>query len=67
MEILRVEEILRENGIEERVIFYGLEEIQTSSPLWKIYAFIKQISPHFVKFLDLPPTKLHGVLTRLSM
>jgi len=65
MELLRVEDILRELGIDERVVFYGLEDIETKHPIWKIYAFIKQVSPHFVKFLDLPPSKLHGVLTRM--
>jgi KUP system potassium uptake protein len=65
MEILRVEDILRELGIDERVVFYGLEDIETRHPIWKVYAFIKQMSPHFVKFLDLPPSKLHGVLTRM--
>jgi KUP system potassium uptake protein len=65
MEILRVEDILRELGIDERVVFYGLEDIETKHPIWKVYAFIKQMSPHFVKFLDLPPLKLHGVLTRM--
>jgi len=67
MEYLRVEDILRENGIDERVIFYGLEDIETRHPIWKLYAFIKQLSPHFVKFLELPPTKLHGVLTRIEI
>ncbi|QER42587.1 KUP/HAK/KT family potassium transporter [Thermodesulfobacterium sp. TA1] len=67
MEILKVEDILREQGIDERVIFYGLEDIETQHPIWKIYSFIKQISPHFVKFLNLPPAKLHGVLTRIEL
>ncbi|MGC9018061.1 MAG: KUP/HAK/KT family potassium transporter [Caldimicrobium sp.] len=67
MEYLRVENILREQGIDERVIFYGLEDIETKHPIWKLYALLKQLSPHFVKFIDLPPTKLHGVLTRVEL
>lgn len=67
MEVLRVEDILREHGIDERAIFYGLEDIETRHPIWKLYAFIKHLSPHFIKFLELPPTKLHGVLTRVEM
>ncbi|HCE80480.1 MAG TPA: potassium transporter Kup [Thermodesulfobacterium commune] len=67
MERLKVEDILKEQGINERVIFYGLEDIETQHPVWKAYAFIKQISPHFVKFLNLPPAKLHGVLTRIEL
>ncbi len=67
MEYLNVENILREHNINERVIFYGIEDIKTENPIWKLYAFIKQASPHFVKFLELPSTKLHGVITRLEM
>lgn len=67
MEPLRIEDILREQGIDERAIFYGLEDIETKHPIWKLYAFIKHLSPHFIKFLELPPTKLHGVLTRVEM
>lgn len=67
MERFKVEDILKEHGINERVIFYGLEDIETQHPVWKAYIFIKQISPHFVKFLNLPPAKLHGVLTRIEM
>lgn len=67
MEVVNVEGILRKYGINERVIFYGLEDITTKNPIWKLYVFIKEISPHFIKFLDLPPTKLHGVVTRIEM
>ncbi|MFN3921666.1 MAG: KUP/HAK/KT family potassium transporter [Caldimicrobium sp.] len=67
MEYLKVEDILREQGIDERAIFYGLEDIETKHPLWKLYALIKQLSPHYIKFLDLPITKLHGVVTRVEL
>ncbi len=67
MEYLKVEDILREQGIEERVIFYGIEDIHTRHLFWKFYAFIKQISPNFVKFLELPTNKLHGVVTRIEI
>ncbi|PMP95629.1 MAG: potassium transporter Kup [Thermodesulfobacterium geofontis] len=67
MERLNVEDILRENGIEEKVIFYGLEDIEAKNIIWKLYAFIKQISSHYVKFLELPSHKLHGVLTRIEI
>ncbi|MFN3505215.1 MAG: KUP/HAK/KT family potassium transporter [Caldimicrobium sp.] len=67
MEILKVEDILREQNIDERAIFYGLEDIETKHPLWKLYAMIKQLSPHYIKFLDLPITKLHGVITRVEI
>ncbi|MCS7149631.1 MAG: KUP/HAK/KT family potassium transporter [Caldimicrobium sp.] len=67
MEPLRIEDILREHGIDERAIFYGLETIETRHPVWKLYGLIKHLSPHFIKFLELPTTKLHGVLTRVEM
>ncbi len=67
MEIVKVEDIIREFKIDERVIFYGLEDLESRHPLWKLYAFLKQVSPHFVKFLDLPPHKLHGVITRIIL
>jgi len=66
MEVVNIEEILRENGIEERVIFYGLEDIVARGH-WKLFAFIKRITPAFISFFRLPSRKLHGVLTRIEM
>lgn len=66
MEVVNIEEILRENGIEERAIFYGLEDIVAKGH-WKLFAFIKRITPAFVSFFRLPSRKLHGVLTRIEM
>jgi len=66
MEIINIEEILRKNEIEERAIFYGLEEI-IAKRWWKLFAFIKKITPSFVSFFDLPSQKLHGVLTRFEI
>jgi len=64
-EIIDVEEILREAGIEERVVFYGLEDITTENVVWKIFAFIKRITPTFIQFYKFPPKKLHGVFTKV--
>ncbi|MCX7988846.1 MAG: KUP/HAK/KT family potassium transporter, partial [Thermodesulfovibrio sp.] len=66
MEVVNIEEILRENGIDERAIFYGLEEI-VARGLWRIFAFLKKITPTFISFFRLPSRKLHGVLTRIEM
>lgn len=66
MEVVNIEEILRENAIDERAIFYGLEEIIARGP-WKIFAFLKRITPTFISFFRLPSRKLHGVLTRIEM
>jgi KUP system potassium uptake protein len=67
MEVLDIESILKEAGIEEKTIFYGLEEITTENPFWKLFSVIKRITPPFVQFYDLPPTKLHGVVQRVEM
>lgn len=67
MEIIDIEKILHNAGINPKVIFYGLEDIITKNPLWKIYAFIKKITPSFVQFYKLPPYKLHGVVTIVEL
>ncbi|NJD54954.1 MAG: potassium transporter Kup [Nitrospirae bacterium] len=67
MEMVDVEEILREANIEERAVFYGLEDISTVNPVWKLFHFIKRNTPPFINFYKLPPKKLHGVLTKVSM
>ncbi len=46
MEIPDIEEILKEAGIEEQTIFYGLEDIMTKNIVWKVFSIIKKLSPH---------------------
>jgi KUP system potassium uptake protein len=67
MEVLDVEKILREKGIYEKTIFYGIEDIFTDNLIWKVFSFIKKNSPPFVQFYRLPPEELHGVMTRFVM
>jgi len=67
MEVLDVEELLREAGIEEKAIFYGIEDITTRSLAWKVFSIIKKLTPPFVQFYKLPTRKLHGVVTRVEM
>ena len=67
IEVIDMETILKEAGIEENVIFYGLEDIFTDNPIWKIFAFIKKITPSFVQFYSLPSNKLHGIITRVEI
>jgi KUP system potassium uptake protein len=67
MEVFDVEEILREAGIDERAIFYGIEDITTGNFFWKVFATIKRQTPTFVQFYKLPPHKLHGIVTRVEM
>jgi len=67
MEVTDVEDMLKQAGIDEKAIFYGLEEIVTRNILWKIFSAIKRLTPAFVQFYKLPSNKLHGVVTRVEM
>ena len=67
MEVVDIEEILREAGVEERSVFYGVEEITTSNPIWKAFYFIKRNTSTFIRFYQFPPKKLHGVLTKVQL
>jgi len=67
MEIIDVAEILKDKGIYEKTIFYGIEDIFATSIIWRIFSVIKKISPSFVQFYRLPPEELHGVMTRFEM
>ncbi|CAM6054157.1 unnamed protein product, partial [Sphagnum tenellum] len=67
MEVLDIEKILHNAGIDATVIFYGLEQIVTKNIVWKVFSLILRISPSFVQFYKLPPYKLHGVVTSVEM
>jgi len=67
MEILDIEELLKANGISEKVIFYGIEDIVTNNPVWHVFSLLKKTTPNFVQFYKLPASKLQGVVTRLDM
>jgi KUP system potassium uptake protein len=67
LEVVDLEAILMEAGINEKTIFYGVEEIHTSNPVWTLFSAIKKLTPNIVQFYDLPPNKLHGVVTRVEL
>jgi KUP system potassium uptake protein len=67
MEVPDVEEILREAGIQEKTIFYGVEDILPTNFIWHIFSLIKRLTPNIVQFYKLPYNKLHGVVTRVEM
>ncbi|MDD1717987.1 MAG: KUP/HAK/KT family potassium transporter [Methanoregulaceae archaeon] len=67
MEVIDMTSILRQAGIHEKTIFYGLEEIVTDNIVWKVFSAIKRLSPSFVQFYKLPSHKIHGVVTRIEM
>lgn len=67
MEVIDIEGLLKKHGIMEKVIFYGVEDIATGNPVWKVFSMIKKLTPNFVQFNKLPASKLQGVLTRVEM
>lgn len=67
MEFLDIEALLKQHGIQEKVIFYGIEDIKTDNILWKLFGLIKRQTPNFVQFNNLPAAKLQGVVTRVEM
>lgn len=67
MEVIDLVKILKSEGIDEKTIFYGIEDIITDNILWKIFSTIKKLSPSFVQFYALPHDKIHGVVTRFEM
>ncbi len=67
MEVLDIEKQLKQFGIREKVIFYGIEDIETKNPIWRVFSLIKKVTPNFVQFNKLPAAKLQGVVTRVEM
>ena len=64
MEIPNIPNLFKQHGISENVIFYGVDDIKTEKVFYKVYAFIKKITPSFASFYNFPYNKLHGVMTR---
>jgi len=67
MEVFDIDAMLKEAGIDEKAIFYGVEDIATRNVFWKLFSVIKKLNPTFVQFFRLPYQKLHGVVTRVEM
>jgi len=66
-EVLDIEGLIKQHEIHEKVIFYGVEDIVTRNPIWRIFSLIKRITPNFVQFSKLPPSRLQGIVTRVEM
>lgn len=67
MEVVDITGLLRSRGIDEKTIFYGVENIVSESFMGRVYGIIKKNSPPFVQFYALPQEKIHGVVTRVEM
>lgn len=66
-EILDIEGLFKQYGIQEKVIFYGVEDIVTRNPIWQLFSLIKRVTPNFVQFSKLPTSRLQGIVTRVEM
>jgi KUP system potassium uptake protein len=67
MEVIDIDTIIQQHAIHGKVIFYGIEDIATTNPIWKVFSVIKKLTPNFVQFNKLPASKLQGVVTRVEM
>ncbi|MBI5238548.1 MAG: hypothetical protein HY887_09030 [Deltaproteobacteria bacterium] len=45
---IMMEAMLKSYGINEKTIFYGLDEVSTSNIIWKVSSFIKKAAPKFI-------------------
>jgi KUP system potassium uptake protein len=67
MEIVDIGSILKEAEIDEKTIFYGMEDLMTVNNIWRVFAAMKRLTPSVVQFYKLPSDKIHGVVTRVEM
>jgi len=67
MQIIDLMQIIKLAGIEEKTIFYGMEEIVTRNIIWKVFNAIKRLCPSFIQYYRLPSHKVHGVITRVEL
>jgi len=67
MENVNVEQILRDEGIKVKSIFYGEVEIVPTNIVAWIFSLIKRVSPSFAQFYKMPGQKLIGIYRRVSL
>ncbi len=67
MEKLKIEEVLKSLNINEKAIFYGVEDIKTTNFFYNIYALIKKVTPVYVSFHNFPIDKAHGVICEANI
>lgn len=67
MQMFKVESVLTALDIQEKAIFYGVEDIETNNFFWHIFSIIKKVTPTFVSFYKLPVNKMHGVITQIKL
>ena len=57
MEIVDIGHILKEAEIDEKTIFYGMEDIITTHIVWRIFGAIKRLSPSLCNSTSCPRTR----------
>jgi KUP system potassium uptake protein len=62
-----VMKMLKQNGIEPRILFYGAEEIRPKRLPWRFFSVIKRLASSFVMYYRLPASKVHGIITRVEI
>lgn len=67
MEIPDLPSLFKKWGFNEKVIFYGVEEISAKRLRMKIFVILKKLSSNWVSFYRFPYNKLHGVVTRIEI
>ncbi|MEJ5173082.1 MAG: KUP/HAK/KT family potassium transporter [Hydrogenothermaceae bacterium] len=66
-EFVNVDECLRDLKMNERVIFYGVDNVYSNNIIWKLFGLIKRVFSNFADFYKLPPQKVHGVVVRIEI
>jgi KUP system potassium uptake protein len=54
LEVPDLLKLFKLQGFSEKVIFYGVSDIKTGKLFYRMYAFIKKITPSFASFYNLP-------------
>lgn len=67
MEIPDLPALFKKWGFNEKVIFYGVEEISAKRLRMKVFVILKKLSSNWVSFYRFPYNKLHGVVTRVEI
>lgn len=67
MEVVKIDKVLKALNIDEKAIFYGVEDIETTNFFWHVFSVIKKVTPTFVNFYKLPVNKIHGVVTQVKL
>ncbi|HBS48361.1 TPA: potassium transporter Kup [Candidatus Dependentiae bacterium] len=67
MEVLNVEAILKKFDVDEKVIFYGIEDIVSRNIFWRLFSLIKKVTPSYIHLCKLPAEKLHGVVNQIEL